>query len=382
MLTHERKVALFKAMKNIVNSKHKKDSLRAQRMQSFVKILKEDYMSLEELADVMDEESMYMVLSQFSRTDLAQMKSNWFETGETTPDNSVELQALYNLLVVKSNTLGKLDLSISDVEYISEAFDIHEESIPSIDFSDRYGALYNQDLKQIVERFCMQEDVLHTINVYGFDIERFWYLVLFVKDVVEVKCNNAFAVTESVYDTICQFKESIDALKKHHKSAKVDVADELLENEVLSFENPILFTVNEHSDTVFKSSNDEALHLIAHACDHLLKEHDVKRMESKRPIDISWTRRVTMFYVLMKRFLDDKQVLIKSTGYSQDRNLLVARLLCVIGWIPDDKKEVYSNTYDKNYKANRKFYNLIKNYKDCLSDGVQYFGESYQGVNI
>lgn len=382
-LTNEQKIALIKSLLCIIDADAIYSIEEKLCLQRFSIDLELDLKTLQEQACDMSNDDMSYHLSLLSYEQFSTVKQLWSQCAFSDGVVPIELQVIINMMAYKEGITLKEKISKEEIKYIVDTFDDNQTTLPSDDFIQRYPFIRAQfDERAFEDEFYKSKDILHTLNLYGFDMENFWYLVLFVKDVVEQKSATAFSYTKSVYETIHALRDAIDSLKKHPQSIVIDSSEEFPIDAVMQYKHPIKLSIREHNYKVFQSDNDEAIHLVAHACDHLLKEHELKKQGSIKPVKVSWTKQLTMFYVLMKRFLTDKNPSTKHTAYSYDGNLLIARVLCVLGWIPKEEAELYSKAYDKDYKPNRKFYNLVKNYTKKLSNGVGYSSAFYQGVDF
>lgn len=382
-LTSNQKVALIKSLLYTIDADAIYSVEEKLCLQQFSIDLNLELKTLQEEASSMTNGEMNDQLYLLSYDQFESVKHLWSLCAISDGVVPIELQVIINMIAYREGLSIKESITKKDIQYVVDTFDDNQITLPSEDFIHRYSLVKTQfDERAFEDEFYRSKDILNTLNLFGFDLEQFWCLVLFVMDVVEEKSNSAFSYSTSVYETIHTLRDSIDNLKKHPNSVIIDSSEELPTDGVLQYKYPIKLTIREHNYNVFQSDNDEVIHLVAHACDHLLREHELKTQGSIKPVKISWTKKMTMFYVLMKRFMKGKKPSTKNTAHSYDSNLLIARVLCVIGWIPKSEAEEYAVPYDKDYKPNRKLYNLVKNYKKKLSQGVGYSSAFYQGVNF
>ncbi len=382
--TYTQKVAILKSLLYIVDA----DGIRSIEEKQFLRAFSIDQNTpLEVLlkdVDNISKEEMFDEIHSMDKIAFREVKNLWYICSLSDGIVPEELHTIIDMMRPKVNHTIKSELSREDICYIIDTYDNEtEQDLPSQDFLLRYNQLESKlDNRSMEDQYYNNEALLETLELFGFNDESFWYLVLFVKDVVEEKCHSATCCPESVYDTIRGLRDAIDELELHPTCRTYRAHEELPEDAIVRYNNPVTLKLFEKNSTKYKTMSNQAIRMIAHACDHLLKEHTLDYIGDFKPVEVPWTKRMAMFYVVMKRFLEDKEPKTKFTNVSYDKNLLIARVLCAIGWISPEDAAAYSEPYDEKLNHNRKFYNLVKNYKDKLSDGVRYSSLFYQGVKV
>ena len=384
VFTYTQKVAILKSLLDIVDA----DGIRSIEEKQFLRAFSLDQDTrLEELmeeADKLSKEDMHNVIHGLDETGFREVQSLWYICSLSDGIVPEELTTIINLMNPNVEHNMKSQLSEEDISYIIDTYDSGEEIYsPSQEFLMRYNKLKGKlDKPEIEDRYYNSKELLGTLDLFGFDFEEFWYLVLFVKDVVEEKCQTAMCHSQSVYETIQAFRDAVKDLDKQSTCREFTPEEELPEDAVVRFKKPVTLTLQEGKSDRFHTLSNQAIYLMAHACDHLLKDHNLEFVGEVERVKMTWTKKITMFYVVMHRFLEGKEPKTKQTARSYDRDLLIARVLCAIGWIGPDKAKAYSAAYDGAYNPNRKLRNLVKNYKNNLSDGVSYGSLFYRGVKV
>lgn len=292
-----------------------------------------------------------------------------------------ELKVIIDLARNGEPSIPNKSLNKEDIKYIIDTYDYEEAPIlPSMDFLTRY---YHPNLKlddrTLEDQFFSSRELLETIEIFGFSQEEFWLLVLFVKDVVEEKCKSAITLPESTVDAIRSIRDAIGNLPLHPSCREFSPDDELPDDAYIKFDNPIELTIRSGKKRVLKCDNDQAVYLLAHACSHLLRDHSIDTLHmNQHQAKISPTRKLAMFYVVMKKFLQDKSREVEDFKGRDNKNLLIAQVLHAIGWL-DEK---YATLYTENDVPNNSFYDLVKKYIKAPCKGINFSSIYYQGVKV
>lgn len=193
-----------------------------------------------------------------------------------------------------------------------------------------------------LDKYLASEEVIDTVKAFGLDVDKFWYLCLFIKDVAE--------------------GYTVDAVKKnptHREELKNLVAEldklepEIKNNRFVSVKGTgeLTLKVGKHP---IKITDGRTLTLINYAVTKLLDElADNNELLDSASIDFNQKKDLKPVYQIylfnkylswfMKPLIADKASLA-----SKDKNLLISRMIFILG-ISDDESyfEEYNDKGDK-----------------------------------
>lgn len=198
------------------------------------------------------------------------------------------------------------------------------------------------------DKYLKSEEVLDTLNSYHIDISKFWYLSLFIKDVVLDKCVDAMPAetsNERIQELISRIDEmpsekSAELIFKLEGKQKYVIADKLTIKEI-----GVALTVYK------KLIEDSGINS---------GQLDIKRILSER-VTIDKTPMFALFTKMMKFFLAPYKIEMPSLT-STDKMLLISRMIYVLGLSGDER---FYQEYDFNINEKRNFLkNLIRRYEN------------------
>lgn len=196
------------------------------------------------------------------------------------------------------------------------------------------------------EKFLTNEDLQNTIEAFGLDVSKFWYLLLFVYDYIEDIGINAptlgKTVLEDINDLTTKLSEATSiTLKKDNRKSYATESER---------------TIKEIS---------VALNFYL----QVLKDNELNNSMNSRTsfdlkgnyLDISYKK--WKFAEIFQFFLEDKKankskVLDKRVKVSTDKWMFISRLIYTVGY--DGKR--YNEEYDSEGNKNRMLSNLLRRY--------------------
>lgn len=206
-------------------------------------------------------------------------------------------------------------------------------------------------------------EVQDTINAFGIDKDKFWYLCLLIKDYVEDKTINAVVNNPTHREEMISFTSEIEKLKPKRW------ADLYL----TEGEGQLTLKVGKHP-VIIKNGHTLALIKIA-VEEYLDRNQDNTILLDSAPVDFDNKTTLADGYKIylfdkylswfMQRFKADKNT-HSSAGnlfyVSIDKKLLISRMLFILG-ITDD--EAYYEEFKENSSSkNDKLKNTLKNYRN------------------
>lgn len=221
------------------------------------------------------------------------------------------------------------------------------------------------------QKYLDSEEVQDTLRAFHLDAEKFWYLCLFIKDVVEGYADGIDAV--SPREEISQLVALLNKVKSDFKrdgtySLKSNAMLSLkVDKKTVKIENPLTLGIIKAILYKFLQTDNK---LLDDSSFNMTKIH-------KAPI-----YKIALFNMLLKWFLKDKvadKAIYASNGnkISKDKSLLISRMIFILG-ISDD--ESFFDEYKEDGSKLDYLKNYIKKYKDIVAPTFQsrYF---FQGVN-
>ena len=205
------------------------------------------------------------------------------------------------------------------------------------------------------QKYLDSEEVQDTLRAFHLDAEKFWYLCLFIKDVVEGYADGIDAV--SPREEISHLVALLNKVKSDFKrdgtySLKSNAMLSLkVEKKTVKIENPITLGIIKAILYKFLQTDNK---LLDDSSFNMTKIH-------KAPI-----YKIALFNMLLKWFLKDKvadKAIYASNGnkISKDKSLLISRMIFILG-ISDD--ESFFDEYKEDGSKKDYLKNYIKKYKN------------------
>ena len=205
------------------------------------------------------------------------------------------------------------------------------------------------------QKYLDSEEVQDTLRAFHLDAEKFWYLCLFIKDVVEGYADGIDAV--SPREEISQLVALLNKVKSDFKrdgtySLKSNAMLSLkVDKETVKIENPLTLGIIKAILYKFLQTDNK---LLDDSSFNMTKIH-------KAPI-----YKIALFNMLLKWFLKDKvadKAIYAPNGnkISKDKSLLISRMIFILG-ISDD--ESFFDEYKEDGSKLDYLKNYIKKYKN------------------
>lgn len=205
------------------------------------------------------------------------------------------------------------------------------------------------------QKYLDSEEVQDTLRAFHLDAEKFWYLCLFIKDVVEGYADGIDAV--SPREEISQLVALLNKVKSDFKrdgtySLKSNAMLSLkVDKKTVKIENPLTLGIIKAILYKFLQTDNK---LLDDSSFNMTKIH-------KAPI-----YKIALFNMLLKWFLKDKvadKAIYASNGnkISKDKSLLISRMIFILG-ISDD--ESFFDEYKEDGSKLDYLKNYIKKYKN------------------
>ena len=209
--------------------------------------------------------------------------------------------------------------------------------------------------------YLNKKELQETIEAFGLDVGKFWYLLLFVHDYIEDIGNNTPAIGKSVLQDFNDFADklseatSITLKKDNRKSYAVEKEDT-----IRIIQAAIQHYIKSYNEIVNSdSTREEIIERLNNIGGSLVGNTHPFNFEEKSYLDISYKK--WKFAEIFLHFLKDRKANVpKNTVYhvSKDKILFISRLIYVVGY--DTNR--YYDSHDKNDNPNRMLSNLLRRY--------------------
>ena len=250
---------------------------------------------------------------------------------------------------------------------IEERYQRHKEFYISNETMEDYLKRDYRELDDsFKEKFLTNEDLQNTIEAFGLDVSKFWYLLLFVSDFIEDICTETPALKKNTFEDINEFNRSLTEVTSIflYKNGRKDYVTE--NNETIEFTKTALqYYINTYNRIINKElTREEKLKQLEDIGWNDFIRNDLSTkisFEEKSTLDISYKR--WKFAELFLSFLKDKKadkskVCDKRVKVSTDKMMFVSRLIYTANY----GSEAYNNATDKNGKPNRMLSLLLRKY--------------------
>lgn len=257
-----------------------------------------------------------------------------------------------------------IESKLTDEEKYDRYLEIRPEH--NLEYAKDYYAKFTELNTSFKDSFFSKEEVLQTLEAFNIDLNKFWYLLLFVNDLVEDCCTNAPGREVSEIDKIDEMvKGVLDATEIITKT-----------NGRQNYQTQDSFTIDVLKASVqhFMTTYNEILGTSGNAeeCRARLEQIGLSRSFQSRvaiiyddKVTLDKSHKTRMFALLLNYFLKEKNANREFTKksavkISTDKLLLISRLAHIVGI----QGEEYYERYTENGDDNRKLSNLLSRYRN------------------
>lgn len=214
----------------------------------------------------------------------------------------------------------------------------YDTTLPFEEFVEKESEQRRLD-DSFLDRYLQNEELQRTIQAFGLDQDKFWYLLLFVYDYVEDLSQNSISFKESE-------REELDELLKALKGSSCLI----LRND---------------KRQCFQTNKQSIIRMIQSALLTSINNGTIncsRKFELKKNPELPLSYKKWYFANLFRYFLRDKtgtQPVDDTQKVSLDKMLLISRLIYTVGY--DTQR--YNEAFDKNGNKNRMLSNLLRKYE-------------------
>lgn len=257
-----------------------------------------------------------------------------------------------------------LDSRLTDDERYARYLEINPYH--TLDYAKDYYSEQTELDTSFKEKFFGCNDILQTLEAFNLDLDKFWYLLLFVNDLTEDVCTNAPSHEPSQIDKVSELSDKLSAATKitfeHDGRKSYETQDEFT---LSVLKASVEYYIRTYNDILESSESREECkaRLEALGLKGAFKSWAALNYDEKITLEKSHKTRV--FAALFQYFLEDKVAdrdFVKRSRekISTDKLLLISRLTHIVGLQGED----YYEQYMENGNPNRKLSNLLSRYRN------------------
>lgn len=249
-----------------------------------------------------------------------------------------------------------------------EIYQRKKEMSPAFKFSfDEHKRKYKKLNSTFLDKYINNKELQDTIQAFGLDVSKFWYLLLFVHDYTEDLTTNAPTVCQPVLvdcnNFVTQLSEATSiTLRKNNRKSYVTEREDTIK----IVRNALDYYIKAYNNIINEESADKNIV-------EQLKDLELERpisgdafridFQSKRNLDISYKK--WKFAEMFQYFLEDKKasrsnVRDKRAKVYTDKLMLISRLIYIVNY----GIEAYNDPIDKEGNPNRMLSNLLRRYRN------------------
>ena len=213
------------------------------------------------------------------------------------------------------------------------------------------------------DKFLNNEDLQNTIEAFGLDVSKFWYLLLFVYDYIEDIGKNAPTLGKTIVEDINDFNSKLsEATNIIIKSGNRKSYATESEDTICFVQSALQYYINTYNSIINEDiPKEEKLQRLKEiGLDRFINGYTSFDLKGGY-LDMSYQK--WKFAEMFQFFLEDKKadkskVLDKRAKVSTDKWMFISRLIYTVGY--DGKR--YNEEYDEDGNKNRMLSNLLRRY--------------------
>lgn len=245
------------------------------------------------------------------------------------------------------------------------------EFFPSenIESAQRYYAERNELNTTFKEKFFSKVEVIKTLNAFRLDLDKFWYLLLFITDLVEDVCSNAPtrepSEADKINEMIQRISEATEIVTKKNGRQNYESNDEFTLSILKASIDYFIKTYND----ILTLDNSNEVKAKLHELGLGGKIRHLVAIQYDEKVALEKSHKTRLFAAMFQYFLKDKEVDRERTldftrKDSTDKLLLISRLSHIVGLQGEEYYERHILNEKGRYVANRKLSNLLSRYRD------------------
>lgn len=261
-----------------------------------------------------------------------------------------------------------IESKLTDEEKYARYMEIYPDT--TLDSAKEYYSSQTELDTSFKDKFLKSREVLNTIKAFNLDLDKFWYLLLFVNDLVEDCCTNALGHGQSEVEKVNEMAERIsectEVISKRNGRKHYETNDEYT---LSILKSSVKFFIKTYNEIIENSKNREELNarLKELGLDRTINDGVPIKFEETITLEKSHKTRLfaEFFQYFLKDIKADRELMGRHTTRedSTDKLLFISRLTYIVGL---QEKDYYKRLISKEnkYVANRKLSNLLSRYRN------------------
>lgn len=286
----------------------------------------------------------------------------WMVADKFMPDYDGEYYCASRAPIIFANRY--ISSRLTDEEKYARYQEIYPGS--TLESAKQHYTKQTQFNSSFKEYFLNCKEVLNTLEAFHLDLDKFWYLLLFINDVVEDACTNALTHGLSERDKANELAEGIlgatEVITKKDGGQNYETKDEYT---ISLLKASLKYFIKTYNGILETCQNNEEL---KRRLKELGMEDEIKDyipISYKPKAALEKSHKTRLFAKMFQYFLRDKEAdreFVKKSmeKISTDKLFFISRLTHIVGFQGIDYYERY--TADGN--DNRKLSNLLSRYRD------------------
>ena len=258
---------------------------------------------------------------------------------------------------------------LTDEEKYARYLEIYPSA--TLDSAKEYYSSQTEIDTSFKDKFLKSKEVLNTIKAFNLDLDKFWYLLLFVNDLVEDCCIDApghgQSEVEKANEMAKKILESTEVISKRNGRKHYETNDEYT---LSILKSSVKFFIKTYNEIIENSKNREEFNarLKELGIDRTINDGVPIKFEEKITLEKSHKTRLfaEFFQYFLKDLKADKKLMgIRTTSEdSTDKLLFISRLTYIVGLQEEEYYKRYMLNEEEKYVDNRKLSNLLSRYRN------------------
>ena len=219
------------------------------------------------------------------------------------------------------------------------------------------------------ETFFSKKEVIKTLKAFHIDLNKFWYLLLFVHDLVVDICKNApghgTSEVDKVNEMFLEISNATEFITKKNDRVSYKTQDEYM---LTILKASVRHFIRSYNDIVNTSKGKE-LKAGLEELGITNKISSLVPIKFEEKVTLDKSHKTRLFAAMFQYFLRDKEADHElMTDFTRkdsvDKLLLISRLAYIVGFQDEEYYERHISNKEGKLVANRKLSNLLSRYRN------------------
>ena len=219
------------------------------------------------------------------------------------------------------------------------------------------------------ETFFSKKEVIKTLKAFHIDLNKFWYLLLFVHDLVMDVCTDAPDYELSEVDKINQMARKISEAPEIKTIKNGRESDTIRDEYMLSILKASIRHFIRSYNEIVNTSKGKELKVRLEELGITDKISSLVPIKFEEKVTLDKSHKTRLFAAMFQYFLRDKEADHELTidftrKDSVDKLLLISRLAYIVGFEGEEYYERHISNKEGKFVANRRLSNLLSRYRN------------------